>query len=131
MKLLIAACAAAALTLSALAAETKPDAPELAAFTRTGETETCLRAASIRSTRILNGHQILFEMKGGKTWLNEADCVGLRKHSVLSYRVDVGTICTSTVVHVLDGGAGLMPRGSCFLSPWEELAPKPKAEPQG
>ncbi len=115
--------AASALALPA-DAEGKTDAPELAAFTRTGATETCLRAAAIRSTKILNDHQILFEMRGGRTYLNDAKCVGLRKNSVLSYRIDAGQVCTTTVVNLFDNGVGLMPGGSCFLSPWEELAPK-------
>jgi hypothetical protein len=120
--------AASALAFPAAAEQTK-DAPELAPFTRTGATETCLRAAAIRSTKILNDHQILFEMRGGRKYLNDAKCVGLRKSSVLSYRVDAGQVCTSTVVYLFESGAGLMPGGSCFLTPWQELAPK--AEDQG
>lgn len=113
-----------AITLPAFAGE-KADAPELAGYTRTGETASCLMVRRIDRTKILNDHQILFEMNGGETWLNEPSCAGLTKHVALSYEVHSGQICDTTIVTLVEPAGGLNDvRGSCALSKFEKLERK-------
>ena len=110
----------------AYASETKKEAPELAGFVRTGQLESCLSTTRLDSTKILNGDQILFRMKGGDTYLNEPDgCPGLNKHSALSYEVHANQICNTTIVTLIEpAGTGASVRGSCGLSKFEKLEKK-------
>ncbi len=127
----IAACAAliaAALSPAAGAAEPEPDAPELAAWTRTGETETCIRVRDIRDVDVLNRHQVLFNMRGGRAFLSEPKgCAGLRKDSALAYEVTVGQLCTSTIVRIIEPGSAIPVRSACGLGAFQRLAKKPAA----
>jgi hypothetical protein len=102
----------------------KTDAPELSAYHRTGHMESCLTAHTIRSTEILNDHQILFHMIGGTTYLTEADCPSLNRSLALSYDVTPDVLCNSTIVHLLDTSTPVHDRGTCGLSQFELLEKK-------
>lgn len=98
--------------------------PELRA-TPAPAAATALMVRRINHTKILNDHQILFEMNGGETWLNEPSCAGLTKHVALSYEVHSGQICDTTIVTLVEPAGGLNDvRGSCALSKFEKLERK-------
>jgi len=124
---LVKLLAAAGIVLSAPAlAADRQDAEILAGFARTGEYENCLRVQQIESSRILNRHQILFEMKGSKTYLSEPDsCPGLSKSLALAYDATTGELCTTTIVHLIDAGSAAGGRGTCALSKFQRLSKKP------
>lgn len=110
--------------LATASAEPAPrdDAPQLDAYVRTGETKSCLNTHRIRSTRILNKHQILFEMRSGPDYLNEPDsCSGLTKNRALSYELTNNSVCDLTIVKVLDLNSPLPFAGACNLGKFQEL----------
>ena len=121
----LAVLAASLAAILPAAAGEKAAAPELSGYTRTGETSSCLTVRRIDSTKILNDHQILFEMSGGETWLNEPSCAGLSSHVALAYEVHAGQICDTTIVTLVEPADGLNSvRGSCALSKFEKLERK-------
>lgn len=115
-----AAILAMAFAAPAIAAE--GDAPQLGKYKRTGETEDCLLAYRIKDMQILNKHQILVRMYGGDTYLQEpSSCPNLRKHYALKYRVDASQLCSSTIVTLIDTGAGTGFAGSCGFDDFQKL----------
>ena len=107
----------------------KPDAPQLAGYTRTGETASCLTARRIRSARILNDHQILFEMLGGPDYLNEPrHCPGLRRERSLSYTLTGASLCDVDIVRLLDLNSPAPFQGACSLDKFQKLDKKSSAD---
>mgnify|MGYP001286581642 CR=1 FL=1 len=104
----------------AIAAEEETTTP--AGYTRTGIFENCIRTQQIRTSRILNKNQILFEMAGGEAWLNEPkNCPGLSKSLALAYDATTGQLCTTTIVTLVDPGSAVATRGGCGLEKFERL----------
>lgn len=98
-------------------------------YKRTGQFENCLKSTDIQSSRILNRNQILFETRGKGTFLNEPEqghCPGLSTSLTLVYEGNPGELCTTTIVHLADFGAGLSQRGTCGISRFEKLERVPK-----
>ena len=109
------------------AAKDDGDAAALAKYDRTETFENCLDIQRIQSARILNSRQILFEMNGDKVYLNEPEhCPSLSKSLALAYDATTGQLCTTTIVHLVDTGAGGGNRGSCGLAKFQLLTKKPK-----
>ena len=105
----------------------KPDAPELANYTRTGKYQTCLTNHAIRQIRILNNHQILFEMNGRDRYLAEPEhCPGLSKNLALAYDATIDQFCNTTIIHLLDTSSPVSQRGTCGIERFEKLEKKPK-----
>lgn len=98
-----------------------------AGYVRTGETTNCLVNTRIRSSRILNRDQILFEMQGGKTYLTEPKNCRLRKSHALSYKLTSNQLCTTTIVHLIETGSSTSHQGACILAPFERLEKKTAA----
>lgn len=123
----IAAALAAGLGLAlpaAFAAGGGADTP--AGYTRTGTFETCIRTPDIKTSRILNDRQILFEMAGGEAWLNEPkNCPALSKSLALAYDATTGQLCTTTIVTLIDPGSSVESRGACGLEKFEKLEKTP------
>lgn len=109
------------------AAERPADLAAPAGYVRTGETTDCLVNSRIRSSRILNRHQILFEMQGGKTYVSEPGNCNLRRSQALSYRVTSNELCTTTIVTLIETGSSVAHQGSCILAPFERLEKKAAA----
>lgn len=110
-----------AAAVPALAAE-REDAKELNGYVRTGETKTCLFAHSIRSTKVLNGHQILFVTRGGERYLNEPmHCGGMRKTQALSYTLTNASLCSLTIVRLIDPSSPSWEQGACGLDAFQKL----------
>ncbi len=101
-----------------------------AGFIRTGQLESCIMANRIRQSRILNKNQILFEMHGGDTYLNEPPnaCTNLRKSYALVYDVTVDKLCNTTIVHLSDPSSPVSERGPCGIGRFEKLEKAPKAQ---
>lgn len=118
------AVAGACVAMPAMAGDTKADDPALSGYVRTGETENCLRVTQIRSSEILNKHQILFKMQGGHAYLNEPRCSGLNESLSLSYEVTNNQLCTTTIVKLIDVGSPVSLQGSCLLGPFQKLEKK-------
>ena len=101
------------------------DSDALAGYVRTGKTENCLRVNDIRSSRILNKNQILFEMSGNRTYLNEpTSCPSLNRTYALSYVVTNNDLCTTTIVRIIDPSSPVPEHGSCGLGRFQELSKK-------
>ena len=113
---------AAVLAAPAMAGETKADKPALEGFTRTGEMSNCIYSRQLDQVKILNKHQILFEMINGKYYLNEPEnCPGLNKRYALKYDATIGQLCNTTIVTLLDTASGIHNQGSCGLSQFERV----------
>ena len=117
-----------ALGIAGAAPAAREDAKELDAYARTGETKSCLSARSIRSARILNRHQILFEMQGGQRYLNEPmHCLGMRKSQALSYELTTGSLCSLTIIRLIDPSSPSWEQGACGLDEFQTLEPRQAA----
>lgn len=98
------------------------DAKALSGYTRTGATENCLRVTNIRSSEILNDHQILFKMSGGDAYLNEPkSCSGLNRSLALNYEVTGSDLCTTTIVKLVDPSSPVPLQGTCTLDAFQKL----------
>jgi hypothetical protein len=110
---------------SAYAGEAKPDAPALAKYKRTGQYQTCLTAHLIQSSRILNRHQILFEMIGGGVFLAEPEhCPGLSSDLALAYDATNDELCNTTIIRLVEPGSSVPNRGGCDIERFEKLERK-------
>jgi hypothetical protein len=104
------------------------DATELDNYVRTGETKSCLSARSIKSARILNRSQILFEMRNGARYLNEPrHCGGMRSSQAISYTLTSSSLCSLTIIKLIDPSSPSWEQGACGLDDFQALAPKPAA----
>lgn len=114
--------AALGLSLAMLAPAAASDKAPLDGYTRTGETTNCLTINRIRESRILSKTQILFEMLDGDRYLSEPENCNLRKTYTLQYDATTNQLCTTSIVTLLDSGAGgLHNAGGCGLAPFEKL----------
>ncbi len=106
--------------------ETEPP-EELEKYLLTGETEQCLNLASIRRTPVLDDRHILFEMRGGATYLNKLpfECSGLGFEESFGYATSLTKLCRQDIIRVLQRGGGGI-RGACGLGPFEKLEEKPE-----
>lgn len=108
-------------------APAKPDAPELLKWKRTGEYTTCLTIHSIRESRILNSHQILFTTGANSAYLAEPDCPALSSNLALSYDATLDQLCNTTIIRLIESGSPVPNRGSCSIDRFERLEKKQPA----
>jgi hypothetical protein len=103
----------------ALAAE-EPGTPP--GYVATGASKSCLRIMQIDSLKILNETQILVEMKGGETYLQQPrSCSKLRKHYAFKYDVVGSELCDTTAVTLIDPGAAGQFVGVCMFDEFQTL----------
>lgn len=93
-----------------------------------GEKASCVDISHIQSTRVLGQQAILFELRGGRTWLNRLDnrCPMLTAHEQFSYTVSTTQLCSTDIITVLMRDSG--PGSSCGLGVFEGYEKKPKEE---
>lgn len=85
--------------------------------------ERCISLNHIKSVKVLDNRRILFNMNGGKRYINVLPhrCSGLRKNQPFMYRTSLSRLCDLDLITVLDsGGFGLRPMGSCGLGRFKE-----------
>ena len=85
----------------------------------------CVSLRHIRSTRVLDGETILFEMRGGTDYVNRLPrrCPGLGFHKSFGYRTGINQVCDLDVITVLESGR----RGAtCGLGKFEIYIKEPK-----
>jgi hypothetical protein len=96
------------------------------------EAKLCVSLHAIRTTRVLDGQTILFEMAGRKTLVNRLPrkCPGLAFEKRFAYKTSLSQLCNSDIITVItDIGRG----ASCGLGKFEPyVAPEPDAaKPDG
>lgn len=98
-------------------------ASALAAFERTGETDSCLPLRSIRQIKPLDERYFLVQVGQNQYYLNEtkgrcsgADRLGYR----LQYSTTLSQLCRSEIIDVVDNTTGFT-AGSCGLGEFEKL----------
>ncbi len=137
MTFITSLCALGALSTAAWAmAETSERQPpeELAKYTVTGETESCLSLTSIRQSKPLDDYNILFMTRGGDTYLNQLSsrCSGLGFEKSFTYATSLNKLCNTDIIRVIStGGGGTFTRGSCGLGTFEKVEEKPDAPDAG
>jgi hypothetical protein len=80
--------------------------------------ERCISLNRISRTEVLDDHNILFYMRGGKIYRNQLPhrCPGLRRQQPFMYRTSLSQLCDLDVVTVLhDHSFGFTPGASCGL----------------
>ena len=80
--------------------------------------EYCIPMNRIKTTRILSNRVIVFEMKGGESYINilPATCPGLRPNRPLMYETRQAQLCHVDIVRLLDpSSVDFRPMGSCSL----------------
>ena len=130
MKLSQIACVAGALALAGCATEGNQDREppeELSKYTVTGETEQCLSLTSIRQSKPLDDYNILFETRGGETYLSRLPtrCSGLGFERAFTYSTSLTKLCSTDIITVIDSTNPSFRRGSCGLGVFEKLEEKP------
>ncbi|WP_306253112.1 DUF6491 family protein [Parvularcula sp. IMCC14364] len=131
MKNLLIVSAACALALSACASsDTGRDedkaAEALAAFDKTGETESCLSLRRIDQIKALDDKNFLVRVGRDDYYLNEvngrcSNADGLNTR--LQYRTTLSQLCRNELISVVDNGTG-MNIGSCGLGTFQKLEKK-------
>ena len=101
-------------------------AKEMAKYKQTNEFENCISPSRIRETKVLDDSHIIFEMRGGRVYLNtlEHKCSRLGFERSITYTVRGNRLCNIDIVYVLDSTFGAGP--SCFLGKFEILEKLPK-----
>ena len=80
--------------------------------------ERCVSLTRIDRTEVIDDHNILFHMRGGKIYRNQLPrrCPGLRRERSFSYRTSLSQLCDLDMITVLyDYGIGITPGASCGL----------------
>jgi len=117
----------ALLPLTAAIAATPEEAPAAAAATApdAGTPEyvgNCVRLHTIRSTKVIDGRTILFELNGNRVLVNRLphNCPGLRFEKRFLYKTSLNQLCSQDIITVLtDIGRG----ASCGLGKFELYVP--------
>jgi len=127
-KILICAASFIAMGFTATFAITNAEryAKEMAKYKQTNEFENCISPSRIKQTKVLDDSHILFEMRGGRVYLNtlESKCSRLGFERAITYTVRGNRLCNVDIVYVLDPTFGNGP--SCSLGKFEILEKLPK-----
>jgi len=97
------------------AAETGEDKPALDV---TGETQKCIRIASISRTDIIDQSNILFYMRDGTVYLNALPrkCPRLRPRTTFGYKTSLNQLCNVDTINIVDTtGPGISRGPTCGL----------------
>ncbi|MCC3860479.1 hypothetical protein [Pseudemcibacter aquimaris] len=96
---------------------------EMAKYSQTGEFKNCVRANSIRRTKILDDQHIIFEMTGKNILLNTLDrkCHSLGYLQQISYSVRNNRLCNVDFFNVMDN---MRARTTCGFGKFEVLEKK-------
>lgn len=85
----------------------------------------CLNLNNIKQMTILDKQHIVFDMSGGKHYLNTLpySCSGLHRSSAIMYRTSLNKLCDLDIITVLDDvGPGFRPLNSCGLGRFEAIS---------
>lgn len=80
--------------------------------------EFCIPMSRIDRTRILSNRVIVFEMKGGDSYINilPSVCPGLRPNRPIMYESRQAQLCHVDIIRLLDNSSvDFRPMGSCAL----------------
>ena len=104
-------------------ADHKGSADPLAGYEKTGEVVRCLPLRQVRDSDPIDDNAILFEVTGGRMYLNElrGKCAGLKRNGRYSYQTTQNQICVGDIITV-SNRSGTMQLGSCGLGEFEALA---------
>ena len=124
------ACMMGVLAIAGCATEGDQDREppeELADYIATGETQQCLNLSSIKQTKPLDDWNILFEVRGGDTYLSRLPtrCSGLGFNRAFTYATSLTKLCNTDIITVIDSTNPSFRRGSCGLGMFEKLEEKP------
>lgn len=121
-KLLVVSISLFTLCIGISFAETKAERyeKEMAKYKQTETFENCIPNRSIRSTKVLNESNILFEMRNRTVYLNTLDhrCPSLRFSEQFAYRPTNNRLCGNDIISIFDSSG---PKGSCGLGKFELL----------
>ena len=84
--------------------------------------ERCVNTRLIRSMSVVNDRNIVFNMRGGKIYLNSlpGNCPGLAREKRFSYESHTGVLCKSDRISLInETGIGLQMGRSCRLGQFE------------
>lgn len=97
----------------------------LADYTSTGELENCIHVRDIRSTKVIDGQNILFKVRNGKAYLNSlpSHCPRLAFEKKFSYNVYAGRLCNVDFIRVLFSSPNIIGPG-CGLGKFEVFEKK-------
>ena len=120
---------------TALAQDAPADAPKpgsaaakaakkLAQYEATGETRQCIPLIQIDRSDVVDDQNILFHMRGGKTYLNTLPyrCPRLGFEESFSYRTSLNQLCNVDIITVFDATGFHGP--SCGLGDFKEVVKK-------
>ena len=108
ISIMVTACAATGERERAVAFEPDPALPS----------ERCIPSGGIANTEVLDSQNILFYMRGGRTFRNflPRRCPGLQRREAFSYRTSVGELCRADTITVLEtSGFGPRSGATCPL----------------
>ena len=122
-------------SVAALAQDAPADAPKpgsaaekaakkLAKYEPTGESRQCLPLIQIDRSDVVDDQNILFHMRGGKTYLNTLPyrCPRLGFEESFSYRTSINQLCNVDIITVFDPTGFHGP--SCGLGTFKEMIEK-------
>lgn len=127
----LSALALLAFAAPSLAMDEGQTLPAPKGYERTGQYENCLTASRIEHSRILNRHQILFEMTGKEAYLAEpakGQCPTLSRSYALVYDASINQLCNSSIIHLIEPSSPVSNRGTCGIDRFEKLVKTPKAK---
>ncbi len=99
-------------------------APGIAAQEDAGQSERCVSLTSIKRMTILDNRHIIFDLTGGRHYLNTLPypCAGLHRSRAIMYRTSLSRLCDLDIITVLDDvGPGFRPMGSCGLGVFQPV----------
>ncbi|MEX1147205.1 MAG: DUF6491 family protein [Sphingomonadales bacterium] len=101
---------------------------ELEAYERTGKMVNCVDTNRVRNTRVLDNQHIIFEMRGGRDYLNTLPyrCSQLGFNESFSYTLrGFNKLCNVDFITVITGsGPGPVRGASCGLGQFELIEKK-------
>lgn len=128
-KSLIFALCLSLVSVSAMAVDDKKEklTKALEKYEKTGKIVRCVQVNRISSSRVIDDYNILFIMRGKKTYLNTLPhrCSRLGFERAFSYVVHVNQLCNVDIITVFDATGGI-PGPSCGLGKFIEYKKKSK-----
>ena len=91
------------------------------------ETRNCLPLMQVRSTNVVDGQTIDFQLRDGSVWRNRLprSCPTLGFNRAFSYSTTIPQLCNVDLIQVIvQGNPGII-GASCGLGKFERLPPKP------
>lgn len=109
-------------------AEDIEEPEELAKYNRTGEFINCIDTHRVRNANVLDNQHIIFEMRGGRDYLNQLPyrCSQLGFHESFSYTLrGLNKLCNVDFITVITSTG---PGASCGLGKFEKLEKKSRKD---